>query len=396
MKKTIIFTSPILIILISACSENPPVASFTTDIDTYYTGDTIYFQSTCENATSFDWDFDDGTTSSEENPSHVYREAGKYTVDLEASNKDGTDVARKSLYIEYPSWTRLTDLPDARSHHAAVVINGRIYIMGNSVEVEEYDPLTDTWTKKSRIPTPRQALSACVISGKIYTIGGVSGSITDEYHSNVEVYDPVSDTWTEKTPMPTARTNHASIAFDGKIYVIGGHKGWPVTELYNTIEIYNPETDKWTTRLAGNAFTPKWGLSACLIDGKIYTVGGSTSTSMPINALKTVQEYDPVSNTWTNKSNIPTARFHASIASVNNRIYVFGGSVSENQLALKSVESYDPLSDTWETKTPIPIATGRPAACELDQLIYVSGGIDEDHKSQYNFYVYDPASDSNQ
>jgi len=167
-----------------------------------------------------------------------------------------------------------------------------------------------------------------------------------------------------------------------------------VSEPYNTIEIYDPETDMWTTQMAGDVFVPRWGLSACAIDGKIYTIGGSNSISMPVNSLHTVQEYDPVAETWENKSSLPTARFHASIASSNNRIYVFGGSVSENQMALQSVEAYDPLTDTWETKTPMPVVTGRPAACELDQLIYVSGGINMDHEDYSYFYVYDPACDA--
>lgn len=326
-----------------------------------------------------DWDFGDGSAFSEENPSHVYTEAGTYSVVLTASNEDGSAKADKSIDItpSLPCWTRLTDLPEARSHQQGVVLNGRIYIMGGFgiSAVQEYDPSTDTWTKKADIPIFRQALSACAINGKIYTTGGVSGGMVETYHKTVEEYDPHLDKWTKKTSMPTGRTNHASVAFDGKLYVFGGHKGWPVTELYNTIEIYDPETDIWTTKEAGNDFIPRWGLSACVIDGKIYTIGGSVSPDMPITSLKTFQEYDPMANTWKNRSQLPTARFHASIASLNNRIYVFGGSANDNQMAIKSVQAYDPLSNTWETKTPMPLATGRPASCVVDQSIYLSGGL---------------------
>jgi len=400
MKGPILITVIASVILTTACPpmDEPPVASFDIDPESAEVGDTIYFQSTCQNATTLNWDFDDGTGSSEEHPTHVYAEEGKYKVELMASNEDGSDVARKSVEItpSQPCWTRLADLPKARSHHMMVVVNDRIYIMGGLGinEVEEYDPMTDTWTMKADIPTPRQALSACAVNGRIYTIGGVSGTVVDIIYSTVEEYDPVSDTWTEKTSMPTKRYNHASVAFDGKIYVFGGHLDWPVTELYNTIEIYDPETDIWTTRSAGSDFVPRWGLSACLIDGKIYTIGGSNSTSIPVNSLQTVQEYDPVANTWKNKSDLPTARFHASIASVNKWIYVFGGSVNADQLALQTVEAYDPLTDTWETKTSMPLVTGRTAACELDQLIFVSGGINADHENYSYFYVYDPACDA--
>jgi PKD repeat protein len=398
MKRSILITVITSVILTTACNEDldPPVASFDVNKESAEVGVTISFQSNCQNATSFDWDFGDGSGSSEENPNHVYTAEGTYRIVLTASNKDGSDKASKSIEItpSQPCWTRLADLLEARSHHMVVLINNRIYIMGGlgMSEVEEYDPLTDTWTKKADILTSRQALSACAINGKIYATGGVS--VTDKVYATVEEYDPVSDKWTEKTPMPTARFNHVSVAFDGKIYVIGGHMDFGVSEPYNSIEIYDPETDIWTTRLAGDVFVPRWGLSACVIDGKIYTIGGSNSISMPINSLHTVQEYDPVADTWKNTSPLPTARFHASIASVNNRIYVFGGSVNENQMALQSVEAYDPLTDTWEIKTPMPVGTGRPAACELDQLIYVSGGINMDHEDYSYFYVYDPACDA--
>ena len=45
------------------------------------------------------WDFGDGATSVEANPSHVYTAAGTYTVSLTASGDGGTDVETKTAYI---------------------------------------------------------------------------------------------------------------------------------------------------------------------------------------------------------------------------------------------------------------------------------------------------------
>ena len=50
-------------------------------------------------ATSWLWDFGDGATSSEQNPSHQYTEAGQYTVSLTASNVGGSDTMTKDNYI---------------------------------------------------------------------------------------------------------------------------------------------------------------------------------------------------------------------------------------------------------------------------------------------------------
>jgi len=44
------------------------------------------------NATDFAWDFGDGNTSTQENPTHTYAAEGSYTVTLEVSNTAGVDV----------------------------------------------------------------------------------------------------------------------------------------------------------------------------------------------------------------------------------------------------------------------------------------------------------------
>jgi len=49
--------------------------------------------------TSWLWDFGDGETSAEQNPSHEYNRVGNYTVSLTVSNDYGSDELIKSVYV---------------------------------------------------------------------------------------------------------------------------------------------------------------------------------------------------------------------------------------------------------------------------------------------------------
>lgn len=89
-----------------------PVASFTSsqqgqDLESRYTWN---FSSVLENTSVFVWDFGDGNTSSEANPSHTYERAGTYTVTLtvygipaSGSILGPDDQVTQSITIEGPS-----------------------------------------------------------------------------------------------------------------------------------------------------------------------------------------------------------------------------------------------------------------------------------------------------
>ncbi|MHC4192469.1 MAG: LamG-like jellyroll fold domain-containing protein [Planctomycetota bacterium] len=78
--------------------------------------------------------------------------------------------------------------------------------------------------------------------------------------------------------------------------------------------------------------------STSVVNGKIYAIGGFTTRD---NHLSPVEEYDPLTDTWTRKADMPTARSGLSTSAVNGKIYAIGGWVGSSTV-LSTVEEYDP------------------------------------------------------
>lgn len=75
---------------------------------------------------SWDWDFGDGNTSSEQHPGHIYIDPGSYTVILTVNGPGGSDTATKTNYISVgypPPLADFTGEPTAGSYPLEVSFN---------------------------------------------------------------------------------------------------------------------------------------------------------------------------------------------------------------------------------------------------------------------------------
>jgi N-acetylneuraminic acid mutarotase len=210
---------------------------------------------------------------------------------------------------------------------------------------------------------PNAEFSTSVVNRRIYAIGGLTPAATG--FSRVEEYDPATDTWRKRADMPTPRWGLSTSVVNGKIYAIGGTDVWigTATQGLQTVEEYDPVTDTWRKR--ADMPTARYWFSASVVDGKIYAIGGWDGT-MPHS---TVEEYDPVTDTWTRKANMPTPRWALSTSMVNGKIYAIGGGEP-----LSIVEEYDPATDTWTRKADMPTPRFWFTTSAVNGKIYAIGG----------------------
>ncbi|HWQ48368.1 MAG TPA: PKD domain-containing protein [Methanosarcina sp.] len=77
-----------------------PVANFTSNVTDGFAPLTVQFTDSSENATAINWDFGDGYTSTDHDPVHTYFAAGNYSVNLTASNGNGTSSKLATINVQ--------------------------------------------------------------------------------------------------------------------------------------------------------------------------------------------------------------------------------------------------------------------------------------------------------
>src|SRR5690606_25396229 len=101
--------------------------------------------------------------------------------------------------------------------------------------------------------------------------------------------------YTQKAHMLTKRYRICAAQVSGKVYVFGGVDQ---NGIINKTEVYDPVSDAWTTK--ANMPHGVRDAAACAMNGKIYVIGGWGLVSGGLSGpTDYVQEYDPVANSWT-------------------------------------------------------------------------------------------------
>jgi len=196
------------------------------------------------------------------------------------------------------------------------------------------------------------------VDGIIYVIGGVFGTPEDYQTgdiavlSAVEAYEPATDTWTTKADIPTARFGLAACVVDGRIYVSGGGTKWREPADVPTVEVYDPATDTWTQ--ASDMPRPKLGHTASVVAGKMYIVGGSNSAIFMLleegeidwdelmELFSIVDVYDPARDTWTMAADFPAPSMEHTAPVVDGKIYTIGGKWGPEPTTPSTVYEYAP------------------------------------------------------
>lgn len=155
MKKLLVlFLVSSFLISCSQDEDNPPLnVYFSFDKEVYFVGEEVKFTNETTGGSgvySFEWNFGDGTTSTEENPVVVYENNGAFTVTLVVVDSDGANAQTQRIVT-----IDAAPIPDAgnlelrwssvlggqvRSVTPAVDDMGYVYMASNSNKLQKFSP----------------------------------------------------------------------------------------------------------------------------------------------------------------------------------------------------------------------------------------------------------------
>ena len=222
------------------------------------------------------------------------------------------------------AWHPETRLPgEGLNAPAAVLHAGRLYVLGGfhgvsnlpSDAVHVYDLRTRTWSRGAPLPAPRGGTAAVVLDGRIHLVGGGNSERTLADHA---AYDPARDAWVQLAPLPRSKGSPAAVVHEGRLWVLGGRSG---ASDFGEVDVYDAARDAWTP---GPAIVPRGTHGAAVYRGVLHLFGGESQAQR--SALAEVLRLE--SGHWVPGPPLPTARTYARAVVVGDAVYVVGGNLA--------------------------------------------------------------------
>jgi PKD repeat protein len=125
----------------------PPVADFSVSLPSGGVPFTTHFTDLSQSPSAWSWDFGDGGTSTEQNPTHTYNNIGVYTVTLTATNEFGSDTLVKTDYITVTA--PQSPIADFTASNTDIHQGNSVFFTDLSLE----NPSSWSWTFEGGTPT---------------------------------------------------------------------------------------------------------------------------------------------------------------------------------------------------------------------------------------------------
>jgi VCBS repeat-containing protein len=236
-------------------------------------------------------------------------------------------------------------------------------------------------------PCPRKGHSMASINDKVYAFGGQAQGCSYIVLNELWEFSKDVEIWRKVIPegdVPRARYGHKAAVANNKMYIFSGmvSDGYEITDGW----CYDPEANAWTPVVPENNWpAPRIDYSMVTMDNKLYVFGGSMLGGSVIDSE--LWSYNLTTNRWYRKtdSHSTTPRYGHYAAVVDGKMYVIGGNNGEEPYA--NLLRYDPDTNSWLTiefssRLAIEFDDAAPVPCfymsgmSHEGNIWIAGGRD--------------------
>ncbi|XP_078658034.1 kelch-like protein 36 [Branchiostoma floridae x Branchiostoma belcheri] len=284
-------------------------------------------------------------------------------------------------------------------YHSIVATGGFLYVAGGMdrpdpkcrsarKEVHRYDPRSQAWLQVGSMIDRRAYFYLAAVDGALYAVGGREAR---QAHKSVESYDFATNRWTYHSYLPAPLYGHTCTVHKGLLYISGGMKG---KHTINEFLCMDPsaETAHWT--LKPPMGSPRAYHAMASVGNKIYVFGGSQTMGNTIVIKQLIQYFEPEKDQWTSLDQLmPVPMYGFSAVSHGRFVYMVGGQ-SDAHLGMETrrplVMYYDTETDsyTWEEVQVMPKGELIGSACCMLEVpnhviqLYATGGGGQRSKSE--------------
>lgn len=307
-------------------------------------------------------------------PGLAYVDGAVIAVGGTGANDSATTVERYELSSN--TWVDIAD-PTGTSRPAPAAVAygpGFVLVAGGQAGAERYladaDVVTSSFELLESIPQPRADHTATLDSqGNVLVVGGTSQ--VSSATTSVQLFDTFADTFSDKASLLTARAGHAATLLpDTRILVAGGANE---NGLVAQAEVYSTASDRWEA--AGTLAIPRRDAVLTVFGvpnfPRVLILGGTDGNGNPVAEI---EEWNPVSQTFSTIGSLPEGRTDFEVAATFSNFAIGPGTGQSG--AQSTVVNLDPFQNL--ASSSLSLASARTGASVTfssgSRRVLVSGG----------------------
>ena len=228
------------------------------------------------------------------------------------------------------------------------VADGEIRRLGESHVFEFYSPLKNSWGTAQRNDDITDFTCLTVLKGDMYAICFANFP----KKGRICRYDSEKNCWQDMDAPPCLQDRACVVADEQFLYIIGGTLDWGASAVCTTnrFDPINNELEE-----LADINWARYNASGAAMNGKVFIAGGQSSRK---TIVRSTEAFDPSSNEWQCVTDLALPHFNANMVCFEGMLFVLGGTTytkSDGITRTLTVEMFDPGINEWKVKSSIPV-----------------------------------------